>query len=1007
VTALVIVAVFSQTTSAQSTISGQVTDVSGAAIPGVRVEGASPALIEGSRTGITSTDGRYAIVDVRPGTYIITFTIDGFATLKREVEVRADVTVPVDAEMKIGPMEETIQVSRTAPLVDVQNATHTDIMTRDIVDALPTARNLQSLGSYAPGVHLNIPDVGGSQQIQQAYMTTHGNPAHHDVVLLDGLVINASQNDGQVQTYVDNELIQEITYSTSANSVQSPAGGVFANIVPKDGGNTFRGDSFGAFTPASFVGHNLDANLLERGVSAQAQITQIQDFDGSFGGPVQKDKLWFLVSGRRQRTWVQSPLCKDTDGSPCVERDHINTGHSRLTYQLSPRNKLSAMFMREAKKNDDEVVTNAVIGTGVPATVSASSQRNLWMLYIAQAKWTAIASPKLLLEAGFSINKTNYNVAYQGGLTQVPFSNAWYSNVLLLDTVSNLRYNVSTQQNFFHFDRQFVQASGSYVTGRHQIRFGLQDSFGRAYQDVLVNGDLYAVETNGVPTSVTVFDTPITNRPYLNADLGLFAQDTWTLNRLTITPGIRWEYLSNQINPETASAGRFVPARSFPAVTCDTYPGISCFKNWVPRLSAVYDVFGSHKTALKVSIGKFNTPLVQGNLNAFNPLFVTTQSRAWVNAGGCTGPSCFPTDDQIGPAPSGSFGILTPRSMDPSHRREYNVQYTAGIQQQLAEGLALNFTYIRRDDYQQTMTINQAVPASAWTPVTITNPLDGSPITVYNLDPAYVGITPQLYQTNAPRSIRSDSYNGFDTTFQARFRHGGFLSAGWTVDRERTRYCDQTIGGNSLSDPNSLRYCDWYGELFQELGATGSIPFRNGFKLQGNVPLWYGFEFSFSLYSNPAYNTNFALNNQASVFPTQINPEPIFAGAQQGFKEVYWTLTPSTRYPNNCNCSTPGAVVDRGLAQGAETILLVPPSSRLTPQLTQFDIAIRHWIPVGGGHRVKVEAQVFNVLNSNVVTAEAQTLGASITPFVSGGIGGVPSAILNPRMLRLAAQFSF
>ena len=133
----------------------------------------------------------------------------------------------------------------------------------------------------------------------------------------------------------------------------------------------------------------------------------------------------------------------------------------------------------------------------------------------------------------------------------------------------------------------------------------------------------------------------------------------------------------------------------------------------------------------------------------------------------------------------------------------------------------------------------------------------------------------------------------------------------------------------------------------------------------------------------------------------------IFAGAQQGFKEVYWTVTPATKYPANCNCATPGAVVDRGLAQGAETILLVPPGSRLTPQLTQLDVAIRHWLPVGGGNHIKVEAQVLNVLNSNVVTAEAQTLGASITPFVSGGIGGVPSAIPNPRMLRFAAQFSF
>jgi hypothetical protein len=119
------------------------------------------------------------------------------------------------------------------------------------------------------------------------------------------------------------------------------------------------------------------------------------------------------------------------------------------------------------------------------------------------------------------------------------------------------------------------------------------------------------------------------NKPHLNSDLGIFLQDTWTSKRLTITPGIRWDYLSNQIDPESAEAGRFVPARSFAAVTCDAYPGISCFKNWAPRLGLVYDLFGNHKTALKVGVGKYETPLAQGNLNAFNPMFIKSQSRSW------------------------------------------------------------------------------------------------------------------------------------------------------------------------------------------------------------------------------------------------------------------------------------------------------------------------------------------------------------------------------------------
>jgi hypothetical protein len=168
--------------------------------------------------------------------------------------------------------------------------------------------------------------------------------------------------------------------------------------------------------------------------------------------------------------------------------------------------------------------------------------------------------------------------------------------------------------------------------------------------------------------------------------------------------------------------------------------------------------------------------------------------------------------------------------------------------------------------------------------------------------------------------------------------------------------------------------------------------------------LWYRVEFSASLYSDPVYNTNFTLNN---VPYGVTNPETVFAGAQQGFKEVYWTLTSTTRYPTNCNCPTPGAVVDPGLAQGAETIMLVAPGSRLTPHLNQLDFGIRRPFTIHDRWNIKPEAQIFNVLNTNTVYSEAQTLGTSITPFVKGGIGGVPTAILNPRMLRLAVQFQF
>jgi hypothetical protein len=986
----------------QSTISGQVKDASGAVMAGVVVGASSEALIERSRTATTNSEGRYAIVDVRPGTYTVTFSLMGFKTVRQQVEVPAEVTVPMDASMQVGAIGQTVEVQGQVATVDVENVAHPEVLPRSYMDSVPTARNLQSVGSYIPSVHLNIPDVAGSQQIQQTYLATHGNPTEHDVVLLDSMLVNTTQFDGQIQTYIDNELIQEATYSTISNPVESTAGGVYINMVPKDGGNALHGEFFGAYIPSQFVGTNLDSNLIARGIAAQPAITEIQDFDGSLGGPFIKDKLWFLLSGRKQQTYQQSPLCLN-NGSPCIDRSRIYTGHLRLTYQANAKNKFSAMWMRDFKRTEGEAVTN--VANGVAVNFRATTQRIPAMYYITQEKWTSTVTSRLILEAGFSLDKLDYNIRYQNGQTQAPFSPLWYSDVLLQDTVKNLRYNVGTQQQIYNFDRYVVQGGGFYVTGSHQIKFGIQDSWGPAYQKTFMNGDLYAIEANGVPTSVTVYDTPVYNKPHLNADLGIYVSDTFKWKRLTITPGIRWDYLSNQINPASAPAGRFVPARSFSAITCSTYRGISCFKNWAPRLGLVYDLFGDHKTALKASVGKYETPLVSNNLQAFNPMFVASQSRAWINTGGCTGPTCYPLDYQIGPAPSGSFGTLTPRSVDPRFHREYNMQYAVGIQREIRNGLTLNFNWIRRDDYQQELIMNQSVPSSAWVPFTITNPLDGTPITMYNLSPSYTGLTPVLRQTNAPRSLRANSYNGFETSVSGRLPHNAIIVAGWTIDRELSRQCDETAGtSNLLNDPNSLRYCDWYGKLNQNLGQIGSIPYRSEFKLQGNLPLWRKFEFSASLYSDPVYNTNFTLNN---VPYGVTNPEPVFAGAQQGFKEVYWTVTSTTKYPSNCNCPTPGAVIDPGLVQGAETIMLVAPGSRLTPHLNQLDIGVRRAFVLHERWNIKPEAQIFNVLNTNTVYSEAQTLGTSVTPFLKNGIGGVPTAILNPRMLRLAVQVLF
>src|SRR5262249_44915277 len=177
---------------------------------------------------------------------------------------------------------------------------------RAAMEAIPSARNMQSLGSYVPGVHLNTPDVAGSMQVQQTYLTAHGNQSQDATYLLDGMLVNSIIADGRAQNYIDNAILQEATYQTSNVTPEVSGGVVYTNMVPKDGGNELHCDLFLGWLNSKFVGSNVDQKLIARGLTGQSAVDKIEDYDGSLGGAIKKDKLWFLLTGRKQATNLRS-----------------------------------------------------------------------------------------------------------------------------------------------------------------------------------------------------------------------------------------------------------------------------------------------------------------------------------------------------------------------------------------------------------------------------------------------------------------------------------------------------------------------------------------------------------------------------------------------------------------------------------------------------------------------------------------------------------------------------
>ncbi len=1030
----------------QSTISGVVRDASGAVIAGAKVEAASDVLIEKSRTVTTNGEGRYAIFDLRPGTYTVTASMQGFASVRQTVEVPANVTVPVDAELKVGSVGETVNVEARVATVDVENVAHPLTLTRSDMDNLPTGRYMQAIGVEAPGAHLNLPDVGGSQQIEQNYLSVHGNGSTHDTYLLDGMKVNTTYADGQIQQYIDNAAIQETTYQTSNVTADASGGGMFTNLVPKDGGNAFHLQFFagGSGGEGIWQADNVDKTLVARGLSQQDKTVKIEDFDGSFGGPIKRDKLWFMLTGREQITFTQAGASTYPDGRPGIQDGWIYAGSLRLTYQATPKNKFSAFWLRNWKYKAHEILDGGQEGFLPADPATTSTQRNKWpMYYILQTKWTGTLTPRLITEAGMSISHLDYNDIYQPGIQQAPFTPQWYALTTARDNGTLKRFFAPRDNQYFQTTRNLFTGSVAYITGSHQFRFGAEDSFGPYHLSVNKNGDGYLVFTNGIPTSFTANNTPYFQWPKLDADVGLYAMDTWHIKRIAISAGIRWEYLSAEIEQENAPAGRFVGARTVPQTTCDTVKGMGCWKNWAPRLGIVYDVFGNHRTAIKAGFGKYNTAYSTGFTNNFNPMSPVTQSVSWVLPANATAPggpcapvtfagaiapnpNCFPTGGfngagaipglgagTLGPSTNPNFGSVsagTGVKLDPNWKRDYNLQYTAGIQQEVTKGVTVNFNWYRRSDYQQTLVINYAESLSDWTPLTITNPLDGSPITFYNL--TKTPPAPNVYQTNAPRSLVKNVYTGYEASVSARPKAGMFLFFGWTIDRDVDRACAMSAGtatsitGNKLNDPNTLRFCDQFGDLYQNLGAVKNLPWAQDFKAQAVIPIRWGVVGSLGFGSSRVQG-GFATSAAASV--------------NNGWLPRTWTLTAASVYPANCVGCTPGArVFPTGtvLGQASETINLVAPGQVLSPRFNSLDIGFKKTFRFRERYSLEPAVQIFNLLNANTAITESTSLGGDTSPFLpksacssssaaNCGLGGTVTTVYNPRLLRLALMFKF
>lgn len=894
--------------SAQATITGVVRDESGGVLPGVTVEASSSALIEKTRSVTTDAEGLYRIVDLRPGSYLVTFSLGGFRTLQRDgITLTGAQAATVNAELSLGTVEEALVVTAEAPMVDSSSTAQERVVDRALLDALPTGRQMWTVAVTVPGVTLSGQDVGGAGGLQQTRMRAFGTLEQEVTIEIDGILMNSVHGGGSTQQYFNDGMVQEMSVQTGALGAETQTGGVRLNMIPATGGNQLHGALVALTVPSeAFQSDNLSQDLRDRGLTSVNRVLKIHDYNASLGGPILRDRIWFYGSHRT--------LMSD-QGHPNVdypETNRIYQGSGRVTWQANPVHKFTGFYEWSKKTKGAQ--------SPAPGTEFVATNRRPGTdpYEAAQLKWTAVASPRVLLEAGWGFSAIRFITAYHDGVRAERGSADWFSRVARRDlTLNTLRVAGTPEQNNINH-RNTLYSSTSYITGAHSFKVGGQWSMGPLRTITDMNGDLIQQYRNGLPDSVVVYNTPFDTVANTDADVGLFAQDTWRLGNVTMNLGLRYDYFSSSVPEQFAPAGRFVPERHFEKIESPHFNDVS------PRINASYDPFGKGNTAIKAGFSKFVNRMTAGTLvNPYNPLFQSTDTRTWTDANR----DDIAQDTEIGPTQSAAFGARRARTFDPDLKRPYNTFYNVSLDHQLTRWLQAGAGYYRRTAHRLIGQDNILVTPADYTARQIANPLGGE-LTIYNLAPTKLGAV-DVVDVNNPDL--NQVYNGFDVNFQLRLNNGARVIGGFTTERWVLDTC-------SLDDPNSPvptsdaipgqtggAYCRQ---------SDSDIPFRTQAKMTGYYPLpWYGLELSGVYMSFPGTiaNTNYIVNR---------------------------TISP-------------------GLTQTNITVPLAPAGSKYQEHRHQIDFSLGKTFRFSE-KRLRLQIDLFNAFNANTIMDTFQTYGPSL-----------------------------
>ncbi|MGB7217937.1 MAG: carboxypeptidase regulatory-like domain-containing protein [Vicinamibacterales bacterium] len=1061
------------------TIAGVVKDTSGAVLPGVTVEVASPALIERVRSAVTDGSGQYRIVDLRPGTYTVTAALTGFNTFKRDgIEISGIAVVTINADMKVGAIEETVTVSGETPVVDLQSTTKERVMSKDVIDALPTGRMYNSLGVLVPGVNSSQRDVGGALGDTMASLTAHGGSGGDQRILQNGLnVMTLQTGGGNIGGSVPNTAAaQEVAIDTSSASAERQTGGVSVNFIPRDGGNTIRGSVFATGATEGQQSNNFTQSLVDEGLTNANKFKTNWDVNPGIGGPIMKDKLWYYYTYRNNgaynyaagmfynqneflaNNYVYVPAngLNGAGERPALS-NHANwwDNQLRLTWQVNAKNKIAATWDQQYKCECARTISS----TRAP---EAGIEYRFPVQRLMHAEWWSPLTSKVLLEV-VALHRTERwgNMELKQGTNAgsqhlTPAQFALYPSMIGVTQTNGTIPGLEFHGPAGTFNNNWVpnytyRWAVSYITGSHAFKVGGQDSFGFLASTVFIptldpgsvmQGGLqrpvrYRFASQNTPDQVTFFQTPYTSKSDENHDLGLFAQDRWTMNRLTLNLGIRFDYFNSSVPAQTllpSTMGR--PQTDFAALDNLNW------KDVTPRFGMSYDLQGDGRTAIKVSLNKYVAGQALGGLGGnANPIgrLTSNQSRTWNDSffgvgdprtgnfivdcdlnnrtanGECTNNGTAVSAYQLAAGCSaalGAVGCVVPNPLTDTdirsgwNTRGYNWEFSAGVQREIMPRVSVDVSYFRRWFGNFTAVDQQQLAVTDFDSFDVTTPTDsrlpggGAQKITGFVDPktnalAAAGALNKTVLTDSIGANQIDHWNGVDVTVNARLQNGLLLQGGTGTGRRYTNNCEvsallpETLG----TSPQS--FCEVTEPFVTQVKFVAAYTLPRYAALPGSVAqVLQNIQIAGTFQSIPgAFKTaTYVMPNaefSSLALSSLLTVNPLHG---DGIADTNGDLIPDVNISNANN----------------KNLNLIAPGSVLDERQNQLDLRLGRIFRIGRT-RTSVNFDVFNLTNANTVLTRNNAFSKTPGNGVNNAVNNLwaPATILQARFYKISATFDF